>query len=74
MVGAASGPGSSVSAGLAGNATAGLSSGLYQSTGVASASETDGETFDGDADFDEYDEWDYHEILNNVYVCSIEMY
>lgn len=36
--------------------------------GVAAASETDGDTFDGDGEFDEYDEWDYQEMLAIVYV------
>ncbi|CAN8074374.1 unnamed protein product [Agarophyton chilense] len=33
---------------------------------AAAASETDGDTFDGDAEFDEYDDWDYAEILSTV--------
>lgn len=46
--------------------SAGGASALY---GVgAPASETDGETFDGDADFDDYDVWDYAEILGTLYV------
>lgn len=32
----------------------------------APTSETDGETFDNDADFDEYDDWDFNEIFNKV--------
>lgn len=31
---------------------------------AAAASETDGDTFDGDAEFDEYDDWDYAEMLS----------
>lgn len=31
---------------------------------AAAASETDGDTFDGDAEFDEYDDWDYAEVLS----------
>lgn len=56
-----------------GGAAAGPSStgigGAFYAAG-ASASETDGDTFDGDADFDEYEDWDYNEILANVYVYS----
>ena len=32
----------------------------------AASSETDGETFDGDAEFDDYEDWDYAEILSNL--------
>lgn len=45
--------------------SAGSASGFL---GGTPASETDGETFDGDADFEEYDEWDYAEILASLYV------
>lgn len=37
---------------------------------AAAASETDGETFDNDTDFDDYDEWDYAEIVATVYVFA----
>lgn len=43
-----------------GSSTSSAAGGFYV---AAAASETDGETFDGDADFDESDEWDYSEIL-----------
>ncbi|KAI0565630.1 hypothetical protein FGB62_16g027 [Gracilaria domingensis] len=33
---------------------------------AAAASETDGDTFDGDAEFDEYDDWDYAEMLSTM--------
>ena len=37
---------------------------------AAANSETDGETFDGDNEYDEYEEWDYAEMLSNLYVLS----
>lgn len=47
------------------NLTLGVPPGSAFGTGaVASASETDGDTFDGDAEFDEYDDWDYAEMLS----------
>lgn len=63
--------GANASLGGGGNA-AGISSAFYGGgQGVASASETDGETFDGDGEFDEFEEWDFNEILSNLYVNFI---
>lgn len=37
---------------------------------AATASETDGETFDGDAEFDDYNNWDFAEVFSNLYAFS----
>lgn len=50
----------------------GLGSAFYGTP--ASTSETDGETFDGDAEFEEYDDWDYAEILANTYVEALLLF
>lgn len=47
---------------VGGGGSVGSAAGGYYAA-AATASETDGETFDGDAEFDEYEEWDYAEIL-----------
>lgn len=39
--------------------------GLY--VGAAS-SETDGETYDAETDFDEFDDWNYQEMFSSMYV------
>lgn len=44
----------------AGSSTGSTAGGFYAG---AAQSETDGETFDGDPDFDDYEEWDYSELL-----------
>lgn len=65
-----SAPGSTGSAAGAGNhggtnLTLGVPAGsAFGTSVVASASETDGDTFDGDAEFDDYDDWDYAETLS----------
>lgn len=46
--------------------SAGSAAGAFYS--AAAASETDGETFDGEADFDEYEDWDYAELFATMYV------
>lgn len=50
------GGGASASGSIAG------SSNMYGAMGPP-ASETDGETLDGEADYDDYDEWDYVEMF-----------
>lgn len=47
------------------NLTLGVpASSVFGTSAVASASETDGDTFDGDAEFDDYDDWDYAEMMS----------
>lgn len=48
--------------------TGGSGIGIY---GTSPASETDGETFDAETDFDEFEEWDYREILSTMYASAI---
>lgn len=47
----------------AGSSAGSATGGFYP---AVAASETDGETFDGDAEFDEYEEWDYAEFFANM--------
>lgn len=42
--------------------------GIY---GPSPASETDGETFDGETDFDDFEDWDYREMLSTMYVIRL---
>lgn len=48
------------------SSSAGSAAGGFYS--AVAASETDGETFDGDTDFDEYEDWDYAELFATMYV------
>ena len=41
---------------------------------AAAASETDGETFDGETDFEDYEEWDYAEMFSTLYVCPFSSF
>lgn len=50
---------------VGGGSASGSASGFYI---AAPNSETDGETLDGETDFDEFEEWDYSEIIANMYV------
>lgn len=52
-------------AGGHGSVSGSTAMGLY--VGAAS-SETDGETYDAETDFDEFDDWNYQEILSSMYV------
>lgn len=55
---------------MVGGSSAGSAAGANFYFNVAT-SETDGDTLDGDAEFEEYEEWDYAEMLATMYVaCS----
>lgn len=53
---------------MVGGNSAGSAAGAFYNT--VAASETDGETFDGEDGFDEYEEWDYAEMLSSLYVSD----
>ncbi|CDF32160.1 unnamed protein product [Chondrus crispus] len=47
----------------AGSSSGSAAAGFYT---AMPASETDGETFDGEADFDDYEEWDFAEMFSTA--------
>lgn len=51
----------------AGSSSGSAPAGFYS---AIPASETDGETFDGDAESDDYEEWDFAEIFSTVCVSG----
>lgn len=52
----------------AGSSSGSTAAGFYA---AMPASETDGETFDGEADFDDYEEWDFAEMFSTAYVSEL---
>lgn len=54
----------------AGSSSGSAAAGFYT---AMPASETDGETFDGEADFDDYEEWDFAEMFSTAYVSELAL-